>query len=55
MAEDLTKKLEGIILDLKNLMKQRKDRIETLRAEIDEIEASNESLEKEIQSMLSYF
>ena len=55
MAEDLTKKLESIILDLKKLMKERKDRIEELRAEIEEIEASNESLEKEIQSMLSYF
>ena len=55
MADDLTKKLESIILDLKKLMKERKDRIEELRAEIDEIEASNEDLEKQISTMLESF
>lgn len=55
MADDLTKKLESVIMELKTVMQDRKARAAELRLEIEEIETANEALEKEIQSMLEYF
>lgn len=55
MADDLTKKLQTVLDELKSVMKARKDRIEDLRAEIETIEADNASLEKQIEEMLNSF
>jgi len=55
MADTLTEKL-GVVLDeLREVMTQRKDRIEMLRREIDEIEQQNAELEKQVNSLLSSF
>lgn len=50
MAEDreLTQKLTVVLTELGDLMKERKDRIESLRSEITMIENENEDLEKKI-------
>lgn len=55
MADDLTKRLQNLIDELKSVMVERKARIEDLRVEIAEIEAANEQLEKQISEMLSEF
>lgn len=57
MAEDreLTQKLTVVLTELGDLMKERKDRIESLRNEITMIENENEDLEKKIQEIMMGF
>tara|TARA_B100002019_G_C21194121_1_gene560434 strand:- start:980 stop:1153 length:174 start_codon:yes stop_codon:yes gene_type:complete len=57
MAEDreLTQKLTVVLTELGDLMKERKDRIESLRSEITMIENENEDLEKKIQEIMMGF
>ena len=53
--EDLSAKLEGLLGEVSKVMESRKDRIEELRAEIDQIEKENEALETTIGTILSSF
>lgn len=53
--EDLSAKLEGLLGELSKVMESRKERIEELRAEIDQIEKENEALETTIGTILSSF
>lgn len=56
MAEDdLAGKLSGLIEEIKTVMERRKERIEALRNEINEIEEQNAELEKTISNLLSAF
>jgi len=57
MAEDreLTQKLTVVLTELGDLMKERKDKIESLRSEITMIENENEDLEKKIQEIMMGF
>ena len=57
MADDreLTQKLTVVLTELGDLMKERKDRIESLRSEITMIENENEDLEKKIQEIMMGF
>ena len=53
--EDLSAKLEGVLGEVSKVMESRKERIEELRAEIDQIEKENEALETTIGTILSSF
>ena len=53
--EDLSAKLEGLLSEVTKVMESRKERIEELRAEIDQIEKENEALETTIWTILSSF
>ncbi|MBT5928747.1 MAG: hypothetical protein HOH32_00945 [Rhodobacteraceae bacterium] len=53
--EDLSAKLEGLLGEVSKVMESRKERIEELRAEIDQIEKENEALETTIGTILSSF
>jgi hypothetical protein len=53
--EDLSAKLEGLLGEVSKVMESRKERIEELRAEIDQIEKENEALEKKKGTILSSF
>ena len=53
--EDLSAKLEGLLSEVTKVMESRKERIEELRAEIDQIEKENEALETTIGTILSYY
>ncbi|MBT7446247.1 MAG: hypothetical protein HN797_00605 [Tateyamaria sp.] len=53
--EDLSAKLEGLLGEVSKVMESRKERIEELRAEIDQIEKENEALETTIGTLLSSF
>jgi cell division protein FtsB len=55
MAEDLTKKLNGLLADLKQLMANRRERILQLQAEIAQIEKENTDLQAAIETMLKDF
>ena len=53
--EDLSAKREGLLGEVSKVMESRKERIEELRAEIDQIEKENEALETTIGTILSSF
>ena len=53
--EDLSAKLEGLLSEVTKVMESRKERIEELRAEIDQIEKENEARETTIGTILSSF
>jgi len=53
--EGLSEKLEGLLGEITKVMESRKERIEELRAEIDQIEAENAALETTIGTILSSF
>lgn len=53
MTEDVTKRLEALIEEIKDLILSRLDRIEELTEEIKELEAENTKLEEQIKSVLS--
>ncbi len=53
--EDLSAKLEGLLSEVTKVMESRKERIEELRAEIDQIEKEYEALETTIGTILSSF
>lgn len=56
MAEnDLGGKLASLVDEIRTVMEDRKERIEKLRAEIEEIEQQNVDLEKTISDLLSGF
>lgn len=56
MAEDdLGGKLAGLVEEIRTVMESRKERIEELRAEIEQIEQQNADLEKTISDLLSGF
>ena len=54
-GEDLEQQLQEIVGQLKETMLGRQKRIEDLRKEISEIEASNENLENTISDLLKEF
>ena len=53
--DDLTLRLQSTLDELKQIMKDRQDRIHNLQAEIESIERQNETLETAIQEMLKEF
>lgn len=55
MTEDLTGKLTTVLAELRDVMEQRKNRIEELRQEIARIENENDDLEKQIQELINAF
>ena len=54
-GEDLEQQLQEFVGQLKETMLGRQKRIEELRKEISEIEASNENLENTISDLLKEF
>jgi len=55
VEQSLTEKLTTVLSDLKEVMEQRKTRIEELRQEIARIENENDDLEKQIQELINGF
>jgi hypothetical protein len=55
MAEDLTRKLTGLLEEMKTLMASRRERVLQLQAEINEIEKENTNLQSAIETMLKDF
>lgn len=55
MAEDLTRKLTGLLDEMKTLMASRRERVLQLQAEINQIEAENTNLQNAIETMLKDF
>ena len=53
--EDLSKRLATVLDEIREVMEKRKERIETLRQEIIDIERDNEELEKTISDLLDTF
>jgi len=53
--DDLSGKLAGLLSEIKEVMESRKERIEELRKEINDIESQNAELEKTISDILSGF
>jgi uncharacterized protein Yka (UPF0111/DUF47 family) len=51
-AQQLASRLNTVLSELKNLMHQRKDRIEELRNQVAIIEQENDDLEKRIQELI---
>jgi predicted nuclease with TOPRIM domain len=51
----LENKLQNLIGELQSVMQERKQRIESLRAEIAEIEQSNDRLESSVSNLLKSF
>jgi predicted nuclease with TOPRIM domain len=51
----LENKLQNLIGELQSVMQERKQRIESLRAEIAEIEQSNDRLESAVSNLLKSF
>ena len=51
----LTEKLEATLNELKQVMEERRDRIENLRQEIVDIETENQDLQHTIESLLETF
>ena len=51
-AQQLASRLNTVLSELKNLMQQRKDRIEELRNQVAMIEQENDDLEKRIQELI---
>ena len=52
---DLGEKLEKLVEEIKEVMERRKERIAELRAEIEQIEQDNVSLENTIGELLKGF
>jgi len=55
MAEDLTRKLTGLLEEMKTLMASRRERVLQLQAEIEQIEKENTNLQSTIETMLKDF
>ncbi len=51
-AQQLASRLNTVLSELKDLMHQRKDRIEELRNQVAIIEQENDDLEKRIQELI---
>lgn len=54
-ADNLAARLSTTLSELRDVMQQRKDRIEELRSQITVIENQNEDLEKTIQELINDF
>ena len=52
---DLTAKLQTTLEELKQVMQQRRDKVEDLHAQIAEIEKENEELQATIENLLEGF
>lgn len=53
--DDLAARLSTTLSELRDVMQQRKDKIEELRSQITVIENQNEDLEKTIQELINEF
>ena len=51
MSEDITARLEGLLEEVRDLIRQRQERIEELKAEIIELEEANEELQKQVSGL----
>ena len=51
MSEDITARLEGLLEEVRELIRQRQERIEELKAEITELEDANEELQKQVSGL----
>ena len=51
MSEDITARLEGLLEEVRDLIRQRQERIEELKAEIIELEDANEELQKQVSGL----
>ena len=54
-VDDLASRLSTTLSELRDVMQQRKERIEELRSQITVIENQNEDLEKTIQELINDF
>ena len=54
-AQELASRLTAVLTELRDVMKQRQDKIEHLRDQITIIENENEDLEKQIQELINDF
>ena len=54
-AQELAGRLTAVLSELRDVMKQRQDRIEELRDQIVFIENENEDLERQIQELINDF
>jgi len=52
---DLTTKLQGLVIEVNSVMKERKKRVSILQEEIDKLEKENEDLETTITKLLGNF
>ena len=51
MSEDITARLEGLLEEVRELIRQRQERIEELKTEITELEDANEELQKQVSGL----
>jgi hypothetical protein len=51
MTEDITARLEGLLEEVRGLIRQRNERIEELKAEIIELEEANEELKTQVSGL----
>jgi predicted nucleic acid-binding Zn-ribbon protein len=51
MSEDITARLEGLLEEVRDLIRQRQERIEELKTEIVELEDANEELQKQVSGL----
>jgi predicted nucleic acid-binding Zn-ribbon protein len=51
VSEDITARLEGLLEEVRELIRQRQERIEELKAEITELEDANEELQKQVSGL----
>jgi cell division septum initiation protein DivIVA len=51
MAEDITARLEGLLEEVRELIRQRTERIEELKTEITELEEANEELKAQVAGL----
>lgn len=51
MTEDITARLEGLLEEVRGLIRQRNERIEELKAEIIELEEANEELKAQVSGL----
>lgn len=51
MSEDITERLQGLLDEVRSLIRQRQERIEELKAEIVELEDANEELQKQVSGL----
>jgi uncharacterized protein Yka (UPF0111/DUF47 family) len=51
MAEDITARLEGLLEEVRELIRQRTERIEELKTEITELEEANDELKAQVAGL----
>jgi predicted nucleic acid-binding Zn-ribbon protein len=51
VSEDITARLEGLLEEVRDLIRQRQERIEELKTEIVELEDANEELQKQVSGL----